>query len=116
MNGYTRTRSAPYTQAPGYRAPAPKPVTTPAAPIGQYPGPVPTYGKPPSYGAPPSYGPPPTYEFAPDPKAKAQADMSALLAMKQAAQEEAARKAELFQIQSQWHAPRQSRMTLLGGY
>jgi hypothetical protein len=116
MNGYTRTRTAPYTQAPGYRAPASKAVTPPAPPAGQYPGPVPNYGTPPSYGTPPGYGAPPKYGFAPNPELMRQSAQSAYLAYQQQQEEKAARDAELFQIRSQWHAPRQSRMTLLGGY
>jgi hypothetical protein len=135
MGNYTRERTQANRSGATFAPSAPKPPkapTAPAPPAGQYPGPVPNYGPPPTYPVPPvpGYGPPPTYtpdlSFGPpqnynfkpeiDPTAKANyAQMNAMIALQQR-QEAAARAAELFQIRSQYQAPRQSRMTLLGGY
>lgn len=115
MNGYTRGRTAPYTQAPGYRAPA-APPAAPAPPAGAYPGAVPRYGDPPSYGPVKNYGAPPAYQFQPDHRLSQQARYAAHLSRQRMAQELAAAAAEKAQAESQYQGPRQSRMTFLGGY
>lgn len=105
-------KSPGMTMPSGYGFPTgPKP-PAPAPPAGQYPGAVPEYGKPPGYGKPPNY------HFAPeiDPQAQQQNAYMQYLAMQQAEQDKRNREAELFQIQSQYHTPRQSRIISLGGY
>jgi len=140
----------PGPRHPGYgfpNTPSPAPAAPPA---GQYPGALPTYGKPPSYasqignyGTPPSYagqgrtyrpktnfgsvptygpntnfGPAQTYAFAPyvDTVAQTQSNQMMTMMKAQLATEQQQRAAEIRQMRSQWHAPRQSRMTLLEGY
>jgi hypothetical protein len=135
MGNYTRERKQANNSGATFApvAPsAPKPPAAPAPPAGQYPGPVPNYGPPPTYpvppvpgyGAPPVYtpntnfGPQQNYNFQPDIDPRARASYAQLNAMiaEQQRQEQQARAAEMFQIRSQYQAPRQSRMTLLGGY
>lgn len=96
---------------------APKPVA-PAPPAGQYPGAPPTYPGTPSYRFPTNYGGVPNYEFAPnvDSGVRAQNTQMLIQEMQRRQQEQELRAAELFQIQSQYQRPRQSRIMMLGGY